>query len=423
MFISDLSIERYDNLCTQLNAEHFLHSVRWAQFRKHNGWEMRVVGFEENGELTIGAVIMLKKAGKLPFKVAYSSRGYVKTKGADEAAFTKDLKSYLKKQGAFLYKIDPDQIYSRLDMKLERIDEPNDERVKSLIDLGYKHLGFVNNFEGMQPRHTIRIDTNCTYQEALKRMDAKTRNRTKAGAKNGLIIEEVSSDKLPIFMQLLSETSERDNFTIRDISYFQQMYKQFGDDCKLRLAKVDFDASIQKLSSERDEVQMQLEQLRPELLDESKGAKYKKKIKNRINEFEAKIAKNDKVIDEFTKAREKYPTGQYIGGSLYICDGNRAWYIYGATSDSYRYMLPSYALVAHMIEECVNNQFEYFDMFGIGGEFNPDNHVFGLYDFKKGFGGEPIEFIGEFDLPINYPLYVGFAKLYPKLKQMRKSKK
>lgn len=423
MFITDLSIEDYNQLAIDTNDEHFLHSVRWAEFRKHINWDYKIVGYEQDGALTIGAVIMLKRAGRLPFKVAYSSRGYVKTPDADEVAFTQSLKKYLKTQGAFVYKIDPNEIYSELDKNLERTSNGNQARVDQLISLGYEHLGFVNNFEGMQPRHTIRIDTTESYEVALKRMDAKTRNRTKAGSKNGLVIENCDFSMLPTFMNILAETSSRDNFTIRDISYFEEMHKVFGDDLKLRLAKVDFKSSIEKLSIERDQVQAELDELKPELDNPEMGAKYRKKLTNRINEFEGKIAKNTKVIDEFTAELENYPEGKYIGGSIYICEGKRAWYIYGATSDSFRYMLPSYALVAHMISECIENNFEYFDMFGIGGDFNPNNHVFGLYDFKKGFGGQPIEFIGEFDLPINKTLFFGFDKLYPKLKAMRKRSK
>lgn len=422
MFVNNVTEERYNKLAIETNNEHFLHSVRWAKFRKHINWDYEIVGLEEQGELTIAAVIMLKKAGRLPFKVAYSSRGYVLKDNANEKLFTTELKKFLRKKGAFVYKIDPNQIYSKLDKNLERVGENDQARVDGLIALGYEHLGFVNNFEGMQPRHTIRIATDCTYDEALKRMDAKTRNRTKAGSKNGLVIEDANFDMLPTFMNILSETSERDNFTIRDISYFEEMYKVFGDDLKLRLAKVDFKSSIEKLTVERDSVQVELDQLVPELDNPEMGAKYRKKLTNRIKEFEGKIAKNNKVIDEFTTELAEYPEGKYIGGSMYICEGKRAWYIYGATSDSFRYMLPSYALVAHMVNECVDNGFEYFDMFGIGGDFDPENHVFGLYDFKKGFGGEAIEFIGEFDLPINGPLYFGFNKLYPKLKQMRKRK-
>ncbi len=422
MFVTNVTEKEYNQLAIETNNEHFLHSVRWAEFRKHINWGYAIVGLKENNELKIAAVVMMKKAGRLPFKVAYSSRGYISKDNSYEAQFTIELKKFLRKQGAFVYKIDPNEIYSELDKNLERTTVGNQERVDQLINLGYDHLGYVNNFEGMQPRHTIRIDTQVSFEDALKRMDAKTRNRTKAGSKNGLIIENCEFDMLPTFMNILSETSERDNFTIRDISYFEEMHKVYGDDLKLRLAKVDFKSSIDKLTAERNNVQIELNELLPELENPEMGAKYRKKITNRIKEFEGKIAKNTKVIEEFTEECKQYPEGKYIGGSIYICEGKRAWYIYGATSDSFRYMLPSYALVAHMVNECIENDFEYFDMFGIGGDFDPENHVFGLYDFKKGFGGQAIEFIGEFDLPINKPLYFGFNKLYPRLKQMRKRK-
>lgn len=420
MFIENLKVEQYNELAKATNNEHFLHSVRWAEFRENNGWDYKIVGLEKEGELVMAAVIMLKNAGKVPFKVAYTSRGYIYKTKEYEKEFTDCLKKYLKKQKAFVYKIDPNELYATLDKKLERIGQVNDQRVEELKNLGYEHLGFVNNFEGMQPRHTIRIDTTCTYEEALKRMDAKTRNRTKSGIKNGLVVERVTEKELPIFMEIFKDTAERDNFTIRDISYFENMFKIFKDDLNLYLAKVDFKKAIEILEEDKKEVNENLAKIQKELAEGNLGAKFKKKINNKIKEYERKIEKDDKLLAEFTEEMEKYPDGKYIGGSLNICDGKRSWYIYGATSSEHRYMLPSYALVATMVNDLIDQEFEYFDMFGIGGDFDPENHVFGLYDFKKGFGGQPIEFIGEFDLPINKPIYFAFSKLYPQVKNLRK---
>ncbi len=420
MFVENLSESEYNKFCNETNSEHFLHSINWAKFRGHTNWSYQIIGYKENDNITIAAVILFKKINKLPYKIAYTPRGYIKSNNANEIDFLKQLKKYLKRNNVFVYKIDPNEIYSVLNMKLERGNTQNITRVNELKNYGFKHLGFVNNFEGMQPRHTIRINTKCSYEDVLKRMDAKTRNRVKAKNKSGLVIENGSFDKLDDFMNLLQETSSRDNFTIRDKNYFENMLESFGEDVKLKLAKVDFSLSIEKLSEELNIVEQEYNQVQNQLLNDNLGAKNKKKLENKSNELTQKINKNNKVIEQFKSAMLEYPNGQYIGGSLYICEGDKAWYIYGATSDKFRHMLPSYALVGHMLEECVNNNFEYFDMFGIGGDFDPQNSVYGLYDFKKGFGGENIEFIGEFDLPINNILYFGFDKVYPIIKKMRK---
>ena len=62
---------------------------------------------------------------------------------------------------------------------------------------------------------------------------------------------------------------------------------------------------------------------------------------------------------------------------------------------------------------------------GITGDFDEKNPLYGLYLFKRGFGGKVVELIGEFDLIINTPLYylykIAFA-CYHKIKQIKKSK-
>ena len=39
-----------------------------------------------------------------------------------------------------------------------------------------------------------------------------------------------------------------------------------------------------------------------------------------------------------------------------------------------------------------------YDFRGVSGDISPENPLYGLYRFKKGFGGEFTEFLGEFDL-------------------------
>ena len=53
------------------------------------------------------------------------------------------------------------------------------------------------------------------------------------------------------------------------------------------------------------------------------------------------------------------------------------------------------------------------DQFGTIGDFNPNNPLLGLHEFKKKFGGNYVEFIGEFDYVIKKGMYFVFTKLVP----------
>ncbi|NLN06648.1 MAG: peptidoglycan bridge formation glycyltransferase FemA/FemB family protein, partial [Firmicutes bacterium] len=56
---------------------------------------------------------------------------------------------------------------------------------------------------------------------------------------------------------------------------------------------------------------------------------------------------------------------------------------------------------------------KHYDQFGTVGDLRKDNPLLGLHEFKKKFGGEYIEFIGEFTYVTNAPLYFVFTKLVP----------
>jgi len=49
-----------------------------------------------------------------------------------------------------------------------------------------------------------------------------------------------------------------------------------------------------------------------------------------------------------------------------------------------------------------------------------DNTVYGIHLFKKRFGGEYMEFIGQFDYVIHPILYFGYRKVFPKIRKFLK---
>ena len=79
------------------------------------------------------------------------------------------------------------------------------------------------------------------------------------------------------------------------------------------------------------------------------------------------------------------------------------------------------------IKYCKNKGIKIYDQFGTIGDLREENPLYGLHDFKKKFGGNYVEFIGEFDYVTNHFMYFIFTKLVPfyrKIKMRRaKSKK
>ena len=91
--------------------------------------------------------------------------------------------------------------------------------------------------------------------------------------------------------------------------------------------------------------------------------------------------------------------------------GSYAWYSYGASADNGREYRPSNALQWRMIQDCVADGMRVYDLRGISDTLDAEHHLYGLLRFKSGLGGEAVEYLGEWDYPINAALYRAF-KLY-----------
>ena len=100
--------------------------------------------------------------------------------------------------------------------------------------------------------------------------------------------------------------------------------------------------------------------------------------------------------------------GDLVAATIAIRVGTHAWYSYGASSTEKREVRGSNAVQWEMIRDALAGGAEVYDLRGITDTLDAgDSHV-GLIQFKVGTGGEAVEYVGEWDLPLNRPLYAAF---------------
>ena len=107
--------------------------------------------------------------------------------------------------------------------------------------------------------------------------------------------------------------------------------------------------------------------------------------------------------------------GKVIAGTLALKLGSKVWYSYGASCNQHRNVMPNYLLQWSMIRWAQQEGCTLYDFRGVSGELREDNPLYGLYRFKKGFGGEFVEFVGEWDKvfsPFFYWLWEWALPLY-----------
>lgn len=114
--------------------------------------------------------------------------------------------------------------------------------------------------------------------------------------------------------------------------------------------------------------------------------------------------------------------GQVIAATLAMLTGDKVWYLYGASSNEYRNVMPNYLIQWTMIKWAKKHNCTMYDFRGVSGDLDESNPLYGLYRFKKGFNGEFTEFVGEWDYvysPFFYWLWTKALPLYLKVIRAR----
>lgn len=127
----------------------------------------------------------------------------------------------------------------------------------------------------------------------------------------------------------------------------------------------------------------------------------------------------DCLGEKHMKLLMAYYNDEPISGVIVIMYGNKTWYLYGASSNEHRNLMPNYLLQWEMVKIALANKSDIYDLRGVPGIADNSN---GLYRFKKGFGAEYTEFIGEVYMefkPFRYRLYKFSEKAYRNIRALK----
>lgn len=118
-----------------------------------------------------------------------------------------------------------------------------------------------------------------------------------------------------------------------------------------------------------------------------------------------------------------YYQGKAVSGAITTQYGNKTCYVYGASDNNHRNVMPNYLVQWEMIKWALEGKSVVYDFQGVSGNLDENSPHYGLYRFKKGFNGQLDELAGEFD----YNFKPFLAKLIDKLidvkEAMRRKKK
>ena len=218
-------------------------------------------------------------------------------------------------------------------------------------------LGFRPSPQTIQPPRTSVIDIARSADEILAAMHQKTRYNIRLAVKKDVIVREAQESDLPAFSVLMQATGERDGFFVHSAEYYETAFRLFVPTGQAKL----FVATYQE---------------------------------------------------------------QVIAGIFVFARGDRAWYFYGASGEAERQRMPNHALQWAGMQWARSLGCKEYDLWGVPDEdeatleahyLERHDDLWGVYRFKRGFGGKLTRFVGAFDRAYDPLLYKAY-ELYLKSK-------
>jgi lipid II:glycine glycyltransferase (peptidoglycan interpeptide bridge formation enzyme) len=224
--------------------------------------------------------------------------------------------------------------------------EPNWPVPARAVELLQRH-GFRSAASTIQPSATIIVDLRPCEEDILAGMHSKWRYNIRLSARKEIVVREGGAADFDIYHTLTETTGERNDFGTRPRGYYEDVWRAFHPD-------------------------------------------------------------NSRV---FIAEYQQRP----LAAIVVIKCGKTATYLYGASSNEERNRMPNHALQWAAMQWARNEGCHQYDLWGIPPEIPLEGEVedgegglWGVYRFKRGFGGQVVKYPGAFDYPysrIGYRLY------------------
>lgn len=394
MELRKIDDEILDEFLIHSNKSHFMQSSAWADVSKTRGYIPHKLGLYDNNKLVGTALLLEKKV--LFYSTFYCPRGFI-VDYSDKTLIKEmieTLKKYVKDNNGLYFKINPDLIIAKLDGDANRIEtnEYNLGLIDFLKENGGKFRGFTTTFkESSAPRFTFRVNVEQDEETLFNNLHNTTKKIIKEDNPYNVTITKNDPKAMEDFYTVMKETSLRKKMYIESFDYFNNFYTNLfnKNEADIYVASVTKTDLVNSFNLKLDNVNKEIEEIskRPD------GPKKENKLKD-VEAKKNKILKLKKEVDELTK--ERIVLSSIITAKF----GDKVWTIHGGNSDELLFLNANYILYYHILLDSKKNGYKLVDFYGSEGKVDKNSEIYGIYLFKLRFGGDFLEFIGEFDFVV-----------------------
>ena len=416
MRINTINIQQYSEYLDTVDTAVFQQSPYHAKKFEHDGWSVEFIQASQEDEVYATCMLAYLPLMKV-FKYCYVARGFLADyKDKDKLVkFTSSLKQYLKKKNVVYLEMDPeiDLVQRDKDGNVVENGFNNYDVVENLKSGGFLQLPLKQGYDlSKECRFCSSIDLRGkTSDEIFNEFSSATRRNTRTAQKYNVHIRTLNVDQLHILDSMEKETSARQDFEAMSLDYFKNLYAFYGEDhVETLLSYLDLDEYEQKIKKEYNTTLKSIEKTKT-FLEKNPGNEKKEK---RLKTDEMYLDSLDKKISHIQELKDTYGKEVPLACCLFIKYGHEIVYLVGSSNYEQRDFRGPYAIHWHMIQEAIQEGYDFYNFYGISGYFEPDQEGYGVFDFKRGYNAVVHEYIGNFILPCKPFIF----KIYNKLKHI-----
>lgn len=350
--MTEVSLSEWGAFISQHPDAHILQSGIWGEFKAKFGWNAARLIEESPSGRKIGVQVLFRQL-PLGRHIAYIPKGPVgeSTESGQVSDWEKlwpSLDKICKSRKAIFLKVEPDLLEPP---RFRDGTEPATQPIAHIFPMNKEsnsHTipgGYRAGSYNFQPRRTILVSLRGDDDRILGRMKQKTRYNVRLALKRGVVVRPCTD--LDLFYNMVQVTSDRDTFEVHSREYYTQAYETFHPRGMCELFVAEF---------------------------------------------------------------EREP----LAALMVFAQGGRAWYFYGASSNAHREKMPTYLLQWEAMRWARSIQCSEYDLWGVPDEdeevleenfTDRSDGLWGVYRFKRGFGGRVYRAVESWDRVYNSTLY------------------
>ncbi len=362
----------------------FLQSEHIAARRANDGWQSIVLGLFDGTSL-LGATRVYSKALAFGFKKFEILQGPVIDFSRESAVveFLKQLKDYVRSNHGVQLEVTPNLLRIHRDNDGKEISGSYDSSSfeAEFQTAGYAKLPYsVSDNRADIFRWVFAKDmTGIDSIEALeKTFSSSTKRSVKRAEKSGIVIREIPKEQVTIFHDIIEKTGERWDFTARSIDYYVALLDSFGAE--------NSRVFVAEISPENYRVYVQdLIDKQQKIIDETSDDGVKEKASTDKAHYQ-------EVIDAVKDATEPI----ILAGTVVLRYGNEVTHLFSGSYKEHSFLRATSLLRAHALRYALESGVTRFNFYGTKGNHTGHPKEEGIFQFKRGFGGNVEEQLGVF---------------------------